>query len=109
MAAKGTGNTVYLVGLVFAILTSMGILVVAYKQNQDLAVAENKIAEAERKFVAEQERVKNMLKELNEARLLVHGRENDEVRYDHFKTAYLDPARGRIAQILELEYAARDD
>jgi hypothetical protein len=109
MAAKGTGNTVYLVGLVFAILTSMGILVVAYKQNQDLALAETKIQEAERKLAGEVERVKNMLKELNEARLLVHGRDNDEVRYDHFKTAYLDPAGARIQQILELEYTARDD
>lgn len=109
MAAKGTGNTVYLVGLIFAILTSMGILLVAYKQNQDLALAENKIQEAERKFQAEQDRVKSLLRELAEVRLLVRGSETDEVRYDSFKTSYLDPAGARIQQILELEYTARDD
>lgn len=107
--AKGTGSTVYLVGLVFAILTSMGILVVAYRLNQDLAEAERRIATAEQKFTAEQDRVRTLLKELQEARLLVHGRENDEIRYDHFKTTILDPASTRIQEILALEFAANDD
>jgi NAD-dependent DNA ligase len=107
--AKGTGSTVYLVGLVFAILTSMGILVVAYKLNQDLAVAEARISTEQQKYQAENDRVKTLLKELQEARLLVHGRPDDEIRYDHFKTTILDQAGTRIAEINALEYAASDD
>ncbi|MCO5170090.1 MAG: hypothetical protein M9894_27470 [Planctomycetes bacterium] len=107
--AKATGSTVYLVGLVFAILTSMGILVVAYKLNQDLTEAERRIAGAEQKYQAEVERVRGLLKEQQEARLLIHGREHDEVRYDHFKTTILDPASQRIQEILALEFAANDD
>jgi NAD-dependent DNA ligase len=107
--AKGTGQTVYLVGLVFAILTSMGILVVAYTLNQDLTEAERKIVTAEDKLKVEVDRVKVIYKELQECRLLIHGRENDEVKYDHFKTTILDPASTKIPEILALEYAANDD
>lgn len=107
--AKGSGHTVYLVGLVFAILTSMGILVVAYTLNQDLTEAERKIVTAEDKLKVEVDRVKVIYKELQECRLLIHGRENDEVKYDHFKTTILDPASTKIPEILALEYAANDD
>ncbi|MBX3467229.1 MAG: hypothetical protein KF878_10075 [Planctomycetes bacterium] len=107
--AKAAGSTVYLVGLVFAILTSMGILVVAYKLNQDLTEAERRIAGAEQKYQAEVERVRGLLKEQQESRLLIHGRPDDEVRLDHFKTTILDPASQRIQEILALEFAANDD
>lgn len=107
--AKGSGHTVYLVGLVFAILTSMGILVVAYTLNQDLTEAERRIVTAEDKLKVEVDRVRVILKELQECRLLIHGRENDEVKYDHFNTTILQPASTKIPEILALEYAANDD
>lgn len=109
MARAGGNVTVYLVGLVFAILVSMGILIVAYRLNQDLVLAEGRTQEWERKYNDEVERVKQLTKELKEVRLLVHGRPEDEVRYDHFKTTILDPANKRLQDILSAEFISTDD
>ncbi len=76
----------------------------------DMELYEEKARELESALAlgVDQDHLRRLLKELQEARLLVHGRENDEIRYDHFKTTILDPRSTRIPEILALEFANND-
>lgn len=109
--ARGPGGSVtfYLVGLVFAILTAMGVLGVAYKLNQDLVVAEEQTAKFKRQFEDEHAEVDRLNRELKDARTLVHGKPDEIVKYEYFETAIHSPANERLQQILSQEYISTDD
>jgi len=106
--ARGSGNTVYLVGLIFAILVSMSLLGVSYKLNQDLTEKERQISKFKKDFDRESERVKDLRKEIKGIRELVHGRD-DEVKKDHYETTILAEANKKLQEILSEEWIATDD
>ncbi len=108
MARGSTGSTVYLVGLIFAILVSMGLLLVCYRLNQDLTLKEREISGAKKKFEDEQQRVRTLAQEIQGIRELVHG-EDREVRKDHFETTILSEANKKLQQILSDEWIATED
>lgn len=71
-----------------------------------------RLAAEEAARVAEEERMKVIYKELRECRLLIHGRETDEVRIGCACTSgrmVLDSASTKLPEILALEDAANDD
>ncbi|MDC3379408.1 hypothetical protein OAX78_03905 [Planctomycetota bacterium] len=106
--AKGSGGTIYLVGLIFAILVSMVLLVVSYQLNEELTETKGDIATWKRKYEEENKRVKVLSKEVQDARLLVHGRP-DEVRYEHYESTILAEANRKLQEILSEEWIATED
>lgn len=108
MARGSGGSTVYLVGLIFAILVSMGLLLVCYRLNQEVVDKEMQISKEIKKYEAEVERVKALTQEIKGIRELVVG-ENREVRKDHFETTILNEANSRLKQILSDEWIATED
>jgi len=109
--AKGTGSTVYLIGLIFSVLVTLSLLGVVYKLSEDLTALEKAIAyENERAAAANEERVRldQLAKPL---RALIHGvrRENEAIDYGHFKTTILDPATKKLNEIVEQEWRATDE
>lgn len=106
--AKGSGATLYLVGLVFSIMVSMGLLLASYQLNQQVSTEQDKAAIWQRKYEEENKRVKAQSKEINDIRLLVHGRP-EEVRREHYETTILAEANKKLQEILSEEWIATED
>ena len=109
MAKAGGSATVYIVGLIFSILVSLALVIVAYKLNEDLTAAELRIADATKKYEGEVQRVQALQKEVQDIRKLVCGDERREVTYEHYKTTILDQANKKLQEILGQEYIATRD
>lgn len=107
--ARGTGNTVYLVGLIFAILVSMGLLGVCYKLNQDLTEIEGQISTWKSKYNRENEAYKNLAREMKGIRELVIGDGTREVKKSHYETTILAEANKKLTQILSDEWISNED
>ncbi|MGE0713055.1 MAG: BRCT domain-containing protein [Planctomycetota bacterium] len=107
--AKGSGTTVYLVGLIFSILVSMGLLYVCYTLNEELAKKDSKISDAERKHKAEVDRVKELTKELKDSRELITGEPDRVVKKQHYDDTILAEAHKRLQEILSEEWIATED
>jgi NAD-dependent DNA ligase len=107
--AKGSGTSVYLVGLIFAILVSMGLLYVCYTLNEELAGKDNKITEAKRKFEAEVDRVKELSRELRDSRELITGEPDRVVKKQHFDDTILAEAHKRLQEALSEEWISTQD
>ena len=102
--AKGSGNTVYVVGLIFSILVSLSLVFVSYTLNEDVAKQKEATAAANTKYEQEVKRVQVLNQELQEIRKLVTGREFDEIKYDNYKAALLDPANKKLEEITSAEW-----
>ena len=102
--AKGSGNTVYVVGLIFSILVSLSLVFVSYSLNEDVEVQKRAAADAQQRYDQEVKRVQNLNQELQEIRKLVTGREFDEIKYDNYKSALLDPANKKLEEITSAEW-----
>jgi cell division septum initiation protein DivIVA len=109
MAKAGGSATVYIVGLIFSILVSLALVIVAYKLNEDLTAAELRIADVTKKYDGEVQRVQTLNKEIQDIRKLVCGDERREVTYEHYKTTILDQANKKLQEILGQEYIATRD
>ena len=109
MAKAAGSTTMYVVGLIFSILVSLGLVIVSYKLNEDITLKEAEIAKLKTNLESETERVKNLNVEVQDMRKLVVGDERREVTYDHFKTTILDQANKKLQEILSQEYIATDD
>lgn len=107
--ARAQANTVYLVGLIFAILVSMGLLGVCYKLNEDMTQIEGEIAKYKGKYERENEAYKNLAREIRGIRELVVGDGTREIKKDHYQTTILDQANKRLEEILSEEWVATDD
>jgi hypothetical protein len=103
--AKGSGNTVYVVGLIFSILVSLSLVFVSYNLNEDVQKQKQAAADAQSRYDQEVKRVQVLNQELQEIRKLVTGREFDEISYDHFKATLLDPANKKLEEITGAEWA----
>ena len=108
MARGSSGSTFYLVGLIFAILVSMGLLLVCYKLNQDVTAKESEITTYKRKYESELGRVKSLTQEVKGIRELVTGR-NQSFEKDHYETTILAQANTRLQEILSEEWIATED
>lgn len=107
--AKSNAATGYLVGLIFAILLSMGLLVVCYRLNEDLAGKDGKIQELDRKLKGEKERSKELYRELKDSRELITGEENRVVEKSHYDDTILSEAHKRLQEVLSEEWIATED
>ena len=111
MARGGGGgsNTVYLVGLIFAILVSMVLLGVSYKLNEDLAKQINLEQKAKQKLKAEKNRVKELVAEVQSLKELVVGDPNAQFSKDHYDDTILKDANKTLQEILNEEWIATED
>lgn len=107
--AKGGSNTVYLVGLIFAILVSLVLLGVCYKLNEDLTAQEAKVRSAERKLEDEKKRVKELAAENKSIKELVTGDPTAQFSKDHYDDTILKEANKTLQDILSEEWIATDD
>lgn len=102
--AKGSGNTVYVVGLIFSILVSLSLVFVSYSLNEDVEAQKRAASDAQQRYDQEVKRVQVLNQELQEIRKLVTGREFDEIKYDNYKSALLDPANKKLEEITSAEW-----
>ncbi len=110
MARGGGGsNTVYLVGLIFAILVSMVLLGVSYKLNEDLTAQLNRVTKAENKLKDEKKRVKDLVTEVQSLKELVVGDHNAQFNKSHYDDTILKDASKLLQEILSDEWIATED
>ena len=105
----GGSNTVYLVGLIFAILVSMVLLGVSYKLNEDLAQQLNLVKRAQDKLKGEKNRVKELVAEVQSLKELVVGDQNAQFTKDHYDDTILKDANKTLQEILNEEWIATED
>jgi len=106
--ARESGNTVYIISLIFAIALALGMLGVAYKMNTDLVKQVTKTKREKQEVEKLQAKVKEYLVELEEARRLVND-ENTPIKYDQYQDTILKDARTTLENVLNEEWVTRED
>lgn len=107
--AKGSSSTIYLVGLIFAILISIGLLFACYQLNEDLTKQKTLIAGLENDVKRANEDRVRVLSELKTARELLKGDDNAEVRRDWAEDLYLKDANKELQGIINGQWLVEDE
>lgn len=107
--AKTSGTTYYLVGLVFAIAISMGLLYGCYTLNEELAGKNSEVEKAQRELKGEKEARQRLLVEIKDSRELITGDAGRIVKKEHYDDTILAEAHKRLQEILSEEWIANED
>lgn len=106
--AKGNSSTIYLVGLIFSILVSMGLLFACYQLNEELSKQKNIITGLENEVKKEKESRLQVRSELKTSRELLKGDSNSEVRRDWAEDLYLKDANKELQGIVNGQWVATE-
>ncbi len=106
--AKGNSSTIYLVGLIFAILVSMGLLFACYQLNEELSKQKNIITGLENEVKKEKDSRLQVRSELHTSRELLKGDRTSEVRRDWAEDLYLKDANKELQGIVNGQWVATE-
>jgi hypothetical protein len=106
--AKGSGGTIYLIGLIFAIIVAFVLLGIAYVMNTEVAKLKDEIGALKRDLASEKEGVKRKQEEIDQLNILIHG-DTSPVSYETFKQQYLGEANRKLQEMLNDEWLANEE
>jgi len=102
--AKSTGNTGYLVGLVFSILISLGLLYLAYDLNKKIEKKQGALNGLRAAWPAEADKVRTLRAEHRDIRKLLTGDPEAEVNAAAFEETLLSPASEQLDALVAGEW-----
>ncbi|MBL4845467.1 MAG: hypothetical protein JKY65_08080 [Planctomycetes bacterium] len=108
MAKGSSSTTIYLVGLIFAILISMGLLFACYQLNEDLSKQKNIITGLENEVKKEKDSRLGVRAELKLSRILLKGDDKSEVRREWADDLYLADANKELQTIVNGQWVATE-
>jgi hypothetical protein len=103
--AKGTGGTIYLIGLIFAIVVAFLLLGVAYYMNTGWKDTSDKLTEMQKKWERADADSKRLAGEVSQLNKIING-EPSGVTYDSIATAHLVEANRKLQEVLSEEWVA---
>lgn len=103
--AKGTGGTIYLIGLIFAIIVAFVLLGVAYYMNTKWTEAEGKIATTEKALAAEKTTVQQLNTQIAQLSKIINGDTGGAgLTYDQVQQLHLAEADRALMDALSEEW-----
>lgn len=103
--AKGTGGTIYLIGLIFAIIVAFVLLGIAYYMNTKWTEVTQELVEAKKKVNEKNDEVVTLTAKVQELNKLINGG-SGAVSYASYMGQYLDKANSTLQDTLNEEYVA---
>jgi hypothetical protein len=109
MAAKGSGGTVYLIGLILAIVVALVLLGIAYFMNTELTKTTAEVKSLEDKLKKEEQANREKANEINEARKLIAGSTSTPINYELYQTTILQEANKTLQEVIRGEWVSSED
>jgi uncharacterized membrane-anchored protein YhcB (DUF1043 family) len=106
--AKGTGGTIYLIGLIFAIIVAFALLGIAYYMNTKWAEVTIELAEAKKKYDREHDEVVRRDAEIANLNKIINGGAGG-ANYDQIYTQYLAEANRKLQEMLSEEWILTEE
>src|SRR5205085_5357440 len=103
--AKGTGGTIYLIGLIFAIIVAFVLLGIAYYMNTKWTEVTEQLNDAKKKYDREHEEVTRLQGEVNQLNKLINGG-TAAANYSQYQNQYLENSNSKLQDMLNEEYIA---
>ncbi|HZV03377.1 MAG TPA: BRCT domain-containing protein [Planctomycetota bacterium] len=103
--AKGTGGTIYLIGLIFAIIVAFVLLGIAYYMNTKWTESLDEVKRAKEDLKKEQDKVQQLNAEIAQLNKIINGN-NGSVSYTSLQAQYLENAHTKLMEMLNEEYIA---
>jgi len=103
--AKGTGGTIYLIGLIFAIIVAFVLLGIAYYMNTKWTEVTQELLDTKKKLVAKDDDIANLQNQVQQLNKLINGG-NGPVNYSNFLSSYLENSNTKLQDMLNEEYIA---
>jgi len=101
--AKGTGGTIYLIGLIFAIIVAFVLLGIAYYMNTKWTEVTEQLNDAKKKLDEAKKTDAENLAQIQELNKLINGG-TVSVKYNQFQNQYLDNYNVKLQEMLNEEY-----
>jgi hypothetical protein len=103
--AKGTGGTIYLIGLIFAIIVAFVLLGIAYYMNTKWTEATQEIVDAKRKLAEKADEVATLTAQVQQQNKLINGG-GQAANYSQYMSQYMDNYNTKLQDMLNEEYIA---
>jgi len=103
--AKGTGGTIYLIGLIFAIIVAFVLLGIAYYMNTKWTETLDELKRAKEDLNKEKDKVQLSLADAAQLNQIING-SNPPAGYVQLQTQYLENANQKLQEMLNDEYIA---
>jgi hypothetical protein len=102
--AKGTGGTIYLIGLIFAIIVAFVLLGIAYYMNTKWTEVTAELVEAKKQKQAKEDEVNALTTQVQQLNKLINGGQGT-AQYTQYMSQYLEGANGKLSDMLtDAEY-----
>src|SRR3954462_1098875 len=103
--AKGTGGTIYLIGLIFAIIVAFVLLGIAYYMNTKWTEVVVELGEQKKKVQAKEDEVTALTAQVQQLNKLINGG-TGAASYSTYLGQYLDNSNTKLQDMLNEEYIA---